>query len=264
MSAPAIARRCSIMNDEQATVANAYIGQLDKAGVYPAKIVTTVTPYTDFYQAEDYHQDAANTNNVNPRYLDLLRPAEDRQPEGDVPGGVEGQADARLRQERARLRPKQVRSPIRAYDRGRSKPDVRDARFRAPSFECRRDGDSGHRLRRVGGAVADDSQAHGQRQRSSCARRGTRRRTSCVGLPVLLAGAGVAGWLRPGRVWRWALLVVAGQAVAMALIHPPGTGLGLLPLAVVFIGVPLALVLTIAAIAGAVISRRGWAGAILA
>lgn len=84
-----------------------------------------------------------------------------------------------------------------------------------------------------------------------------------VGLPILLAGAGVAGWLRPDRVWRWALLVVAGQAVAMALIHPPGSGLGLVPIAIVFIGLPLALVLTIAAIVGAVISRRGWDGAIL-
>ena len=85
-----------------------------------------------------------------------------------------------------------------------------------------------------------------------------------VGLPVLLAGAGVAGWLQPDRVWRWALLVVAGQAVAMALIHPPGSGLGLLPLTIVFIGLPLALVLTIAAIVGAVISRRGWDWSILA
>jgi len=85
-----------------------------------------------------------------------------------------------------------------------------------------------------------------------------------VGLPVLLAGAGIAGWLRPERVWRWALLVVAGQAVAMALIHPAGSGLGLVPVAIVFIGLPLALVLTIAAIVGALISRRGWDGAILA
>ncbi len=84
-----------------------------------------------------------------------------------------------------------------------------------------------------------------------------------LGLPVLLAGAGVAGWLWPKRVWRWALLVVAGQGVAMALIHPPGTGLGLLPLAIVFIGVPLALILTIVAVVGAVVSRRGWDGAIL-
>jgi hypothetical protein len=85
-----------------------------------------------------------------------------------------------------------------------------------------------------------------------------------VGLPILLAGAGIAGWLRPERVWRWALLVVAGHVAAMVLIHPAGTGLGLLPLAIVFIGLPLALLLTIAAIVGALISRRGWDGAILA
>jgi peptide-methionine (S)-S-oxide reductase len=44
-------------SDEQKKVAEAYIGQLDKAGVYPAKIVTEVTPAGTFYAAEDYHQD---------------------------------------------------------------------------------------------------------------------------------------------------------------------------------------------------------------
>jgi peptide-methionine (S)-S-oxide reductase len=34
-----------------------YIAQLDAAKVYPAKIVTQVTPLTGFYAAEDYHQD---------------------------------------------------------------------------------------------------------------------------------------------------------------------------------------------------------------
>ena len=85
-----------------------------------------------------------------------------------------------------------------------------------------------------------------------------------VGVPILLAGAAVAGFLSPVRVWRWALAVVAGHVVAMVLIHPPGTGLGLLPVAIVFIGLPMTLILTIAAIAGAVVSRRGWAGSILA
>lgn len=36
-----------------------YIAQLDAAKVYPAKIVTQVTPLTAFYPAEDYHQDYA-------------------------------------------------------------------------------------------------------------------------------------------------------------------------------------------------------------
>jgi peptide-methionine (S)-S-oxide reductase len=57
------------MNDEQARVAKAYIAQLDAAGLYPGKIVTAVTPYSNFFQAEDYHQDNAYTMKVNPGYL---------------------------------------------------------------------------------------------------------------------------------------------------------------------------------------------------
>ena len=57
------------MNDGQAKVANAYIAQLEAAKVFPAKIVTEVTPYKNFYQAEDYHQDNAYTEKVNPGYL---------------------------------------------------------------------------------------------------------------------------------------------------------------------------------------------------
>jgi peptide-methionine (S)-S-oxide reductase len=57
------------MSDEQKKVADAYVAQLDAAKVFPAKIVTEVTPYTNFYQAEDYHQDNATTLNVNPGYV---------------------------------------------------------------------------------------------------------------------------------------------------------------------------------------------------
>ena len=56
-------------SDDQAKVAKAYIAQLDAAKVYPAAIVTEVTPYSNFYQAEDYHQDNAFTMKVNPGYL---------------------------------------------------------------------------------------------------------------------------------------------------------------------------------------------------
>jgi peptide-methionine (S)-S-oxide reductase len=44
-------------SDEQARVAKAYIGQLDQAGVYGAKVVTTIEPGQTFYPAEGYHQD---------------------------------------------------------------------------------------------------------------------------------------------------------------------------------------------------------------
>jgi peptide-methionine (S)-S-oxide reductase len=44
-------------NAEQARVAKAYIDQLDRAGVYGAKVVTTIEPGKPFYPAEAYHQD---------------------------------------------------------------------------------------------------------------------------------------------------------------------------------------------------------------
>jgi len=60
------------LDDEQQKVASAYIAQLDAAKVYPGKIVTEVTPYTNFFVAEDYHQDNATTLNVNPGYVSFF------------------------------------------------------------------------------------------------------------------------------------------------------------------------------------------------
>jgi peptide-methionine (S)-S-oxide reductase len=53
-------------NDDQKRVATAYIAQLDAAKIFPAKIVTDVTPLKGFYRAEDYHQDYALHNPQNP------------------------------------------------------------------------------------------------------------------------------------------------------------------------------------------------------
>ena len=53
-------------NDEQQRIATAYIQQLDAAKVFPAPIVTQVTPLKGFYRAEDYHQDYALHNPDNP------------------------------------------------------------------------------------------------------------------------------------------------------------------------------------------------------
>jgi peptide-methionine (S)-S-oxide reductase len=44
-------------NEAQKQVADAYIAQLDSAGVYGQPIVTEVKPLAEFYRAEDYHQD---------------------------------------------------------------------------------------------------------------------------------------------------------------------------------------------------------------
>ena len=51
---------------EQRKVAEAYIAQLDAAHVFPKKIVTEVVPLKAFYDAEEYHQDYAEKNPINP------------------------------------------------------------------------------------------------------------------------------------------------------------------------------------------------------
>jgi methionine-S-sulfoxide reductase len=44
-------------SDSQKKIAESYIAQLDKAGVYSRPIVTRVDPLKGFYEAESYHQD---------------------------------------------------------------------------------------------------------------------------------------------------------------------------------------------------------------
>ncbi|WP_428263506.1 peptide-methionine (S)-S-oxide reductase MsrA [Haliangium sp.] len=51
---------------DEKRVAEAYIRQLDAAGVYDAPIVTTLEPLEAFYPAEDYHQDYARENPGQP------------------------------------------------------------------------------------------------------------------------------------------------------------------------------------------------------
>jgi peptide-methionine (S)-S-oxide reductase len=48
-----------VADPQQKQAAERYIAQLDAAKVFPRKIVTQVTPLTQFYAAEDYHQDYA-------------------------------------------------------------------------------------------------------------------------------------------------------------------------------------------------------------
>jgi peptide-methionine (S)-S-oxide reductase len=49
-------------SEDEKAFAEAYIAQLDSAGVYPAPIVTTLEPLQAFYPAEDYHQDFLTLN----------------------------------------------------------------------------------------------------------------------------------------------------------------------------------------------------------
>lgn len=52
--------------EEQREVAQAYVRQLDAAGVFPKPIVTQIVPLELFHAGEDYHQDYAIKNPLNP------------------------------------------------------------------------------------------------------------------------------------------------------------------------------------------------------
>ncbi len=77
-----------------------------------------------------------------------------------------------------------------------------------------------------------------------------------VALPLLALAAGILGYLVPQRVWRWAVTILGGQLLAMVLLRPAGTNLGLLPLTVVFLFVPMGLIFTALALIGGAIARR--------
>ena len=53
------------MDDEQAKIAKAYIGELNRARAFDAAIVTKIEPDQAFYPAENYHQDFMV---LNPNY----------------------------------------------------------------------------------------------------------------------------------------------------------------------------------------------------
>jgi peptide-methionine (S)-S-oxide reductase len=53
-------------SESQKHVAEAYIAQLDHAGVYPRAIVTQVVGLQAFYPAEGYHQNYAATHPNDP------------------------------------------------------------------------------------------------------------------------------------------------------------------------------------------------------
>jgi peptide-methionine (S)-S-oxide reductase len=61
-------------DDEQKRVAEGYIKQLDAAKVFDKPIVTEVVPLERFYPGEDYHQDYAARNPLQPYILFNARP----------------------------------------------------------------------------------------------------------------------------------------------------------------------------------------------
>ncbi|MET0634774.1 MAG: peptide-methionine (S)-S-oxide reductase MsrA [Chitinophagaceae bacterium] len=63
----------------QKAEAEKYKAELDKSGAFNNPIVTEIKPYTNFYPAEDYHQDYfANNENGNPYCKIVIRPKLDK------------------------------------------------------------------------------------------------------------------------------------------------------------------------------------------
>jgi len=58
-------------NEEQKKKAEKYKEELDKAGIWKDPIVTQIVPFTNFYEAEDYHQEYYE-NNPNQSYCSLV------------------------------------------------------------------------------------------------------------------------------------------------------------------------------------------------
>lgn len=63
-----------VANDDEKRVAEAYIRQLDDTKAFDKRIVTTVEPLTGFYPAEDYHQDYAKLNPLQPYIQRYAKP----------------------------------------------------------------------------------------------------------------------------------------------------------------------------------------------
>ncbi len=62
-------------NDEQKQITEDVIKELDAADAYTNKIVTQLEPFTEFYVAEDYHQNYFNDNgDKNPYCQMVVRP----------------------------------------------------------------------------------------------------------------------------------------------------------------------------------------------
>jgi peptide-methionine (S)-S-oxide reductase len=62
-------------NAEQKEKAEYYKKELDKNGAYDKAIVTEISPASDFYIAEDYHQEYyRNNKNTNPYCSIVIRP----------------------------------------------------------------------------------------------------------------------------------------------------------------------------------------------
>jgi len=65
-------------NDEQRKTAEKYKEEINKSGAYPNPVITEIAPYTNFYPAEDYHQNYFNENSSEPYCKYVIQPKVDK------------------------------------------------------------------------------------------------------------------------------------------------------------------------------------------
>jgi methionine-S-sulfoxide reductase len=61
-------------NEQQRNVAKSIIDDLNNEHVYSSPVVTQLAPFTNFYKAEDYHQDYYNQNKQEPYCRLVIQP----------------------------------------------------------------------------------------------------------------------------------------------------------------------------------------------
>jgi peptide-methionine (S)-S-oxide reductase len=61
-------------NDNQRALAEEYKKKLDESGAFDSPIVTEISPFTEFYPAENYHQNYYRENGRQPYCVAVIRP----------------------------------------------------------------------------------------------------------------------------------------------------------------------------------------------
>jgi peptide-methionine (S)-S-oxide reductase len=64
--------------EDQKRIATEYRKKLDESGAFDSPIVTEITPFTEFYPAEDYHQNYYNLNGEAPYCSYVIQPKVDK------------------------------------------------------------------------------------------------------------------------------------------------------------------------------------------
>lgn len=65
-------------SEKQKEIAELLKDKLNKAQIYPAPVVTEITEFTNFYPAEDYHQNYYTNNGDQPYCQAVIRPKMDK------------------------------------------------------------------------------------------------------------------------------------------------------------------------------------------